>query len=75
MQESDNVKSFSSFGSHNKMKNVVSVASRLIRFGRIRDIEGLGRLTSHLTGVVIVLNPILDQESSKEETDEKILIT
>ena len=75
MQESDKVQSFSSFGNHNKMKNVVSVASRLIRFGRIRDIEGLGRLTSHLTGVVIVLNPILDQESSKEETDEKILIT
>ena len=75
MLESDNVQSFSAFGSHNRMKNVVSVASKLIRFGRIQDIEGLGRLTSHLTGVVIVLNPKLDHESSKLEADKKILVT
>ena len=75
MRESDNVQPFSSFGSHNRMKNVVSVASKLIRFGRIQDIEGLGRLTSHLTGVVIVLNPKLDHESSKQETNEEILVT
>ena len=72
VQESDNVQSFPSFGSHNKMKNVVSVASKLIWFGRIRDIEGLGRLTSHLTGVVIIKNPKLEHESSKQETDKKI---
>ena len=75
MRESDNVQPFSSFGSHNRMKNVVSVASKLIRFGRIQDIEGLSRLTSHLTGVVIVLNPKLDHESSKQETNEEILVT
>ena len=75
MRESDNVQPFSSFSSHNRMKNVVSVASKLIRFGRIQDIEGLGRLTSHLTGVVIVLNPKLDHESSKQETNEEILVT
>ena len=75
MQESDKVHSFSSFGNQNRMKNVVSVASKLIRFGRIRDIEGLGRLTSHLTGVVIVLNPKLDHGSSKQETGKTILFT
>ena len=75
MRESDNVQPFSSFGSHNRMKNVVSVASKLIRFGRIQDIEGLGRLTSHLTGVVIVLNPKLDHESSKQESNKEILVT
>ena len=74
MLKTDNEQSFSSFGSHNRMKNVVSVASKLIRFGRIQDIEGLGRLTSHLTGVVIVLNPKLDHESSKQETDKEILV-
>ena len=75
MRESDNVQPFSSLGSHNRMKNVVSVASKLIRFGRIQDIEGLGRLTSHLTGVVIVLNPKLDHESSKQESNKEILVT
>ena len=75
MLKSDNDQSISSFGRHSRMKNVVSVASKLIRFGRIQDIEGLGRLTSHLTGVVIVLNPKLDHESSKQETDKEILVT
>ena len=65
LQEQDNVKS-SSLG----LKKASSVASKLIRFGRIQDMEGLGRLTSHLTGVVIVLNPAIDQNRSEQETEE-----
>ena len=61
----------SSFDDRNRLKKTTSVASRLIRFGRIQDMEGLVRLTSHLTGVVIVQNPVLDHKNSEREADKK----
>ena len=70
-QESNNVQSSSYFGTQNRLKKTESVASKLIRFGRIRDIEGLDRLTSHLTGVVIIRNPVLISENSDQEKDNK----
>ena len=69
--ESDNVQSSLSLSSQNRMNKVASVASKLIKFGRIRDIEGLDRLTSHLTGVVIILNPVPHHEITEQETEEK----
>ena len=70
-QESDNVQSSSYFGNQIGLKKTASVATKLIRFGRIRDIEGLDRLTSHLTGVVIIRNPVLVSENSDQEKDKK----
>ena len=69
--ESDNVQSSLSLSSQNRLNKVASVASKLIKFGRIRDIEGLDRLTSHLTGVVIILNPVPHHEITEQETEEK----
>ena len=71
LQESDNVQSSLSLSSQIRLKKVASVASKLIRFGHIRDMEGLDRLTSHLTGVVIVLNPVLHNECSKQVAEEE----
>ena len=70
-QESDNVQSSLYFGNQIGFKKTASVATKLIRFGRIRDIEGLDRLTSHLTGVVIIRNPVLVSENSDQEKDKK----
>ena len=70
-QESDNVQSSSYFGNQIRLKKTASVATKLIRFGRIRDIEGLDRLTSHLTGVVIIRNPVLVSENSDQEKEKK----
>ena len=49
------------------LHKVQSVANRLTRFGGIHNIEHLGRLTRHLTGVVIVLNPVLNSNKSIQE--------
>ena len=71
LQESDNVQSSLTLSSQIRLKKVATVASKLIRFGHIRDMEGLDRLTSHLTGVVIVLNPVLHNECSKQVAEEE----
>ena len=51
-------------------QKVRSVANRLSRFGGIHNIEDLGRLTRHLTGVVIVLNPVLNSNKSIQELEK-----
>ena len=52
---------------------VSSVAKKLIRFGHIQDIAGLESLTSHLTGVVIVLNPAVQYDKCKQKKQNKAL--
>ena len=52
------------------LQKVHSVANRLSRFGGIHNIEDLGRLTRHLTGVVIVLNPTLNTKKSITELEK-----
>ena len=51
------------------LQKVNSVANRLSRFGGIHNIEDLGRLTRHLTGVVIVLNPVLNSNKYIQELE------
>ena len=51
------------------LQKVHSVANRLSRFGGIHNIEDLGRLTRHLTGVVIVLNPVLNSNKSIQDSE------
>lgn len=51
-------------------QKVRSVANRLSRFGGIHNIEDLGRLTRHLTGVVIVLNPVLKSNKSIQDIEK-----
>ena len=61
---------------HNDKKGlfkVSSVANTLIRFGHIQDIAGLESLTSHLTGVVIVLNPAVHNDKCKQKKQNKAL--
>ena len=52
---------------------VSSVAKKLIRFGHIQDIARLESLTSHLTGVVIVLNPAVHYDKCKQKKQNKAL--
>ena len=71
LQETDNMQHL---GNKLRLKKATSVASKLIRFGRIQDMEGLTRLTSHLTGVVIVHNPALHNSNSEQDKDKDALI-
>ena len=50
-----------------------SVANRLTRYGGIHNIEDLGRLTRHLTGVVIILNPALNSNKSEAILEKSCL--
>ena len=59
--------------SQRRLLKVSSVAQRLIRFGHIQDTGSLERLTSHLTGVVIVRNPEVECDTSKQKVNNKMM--
>ena len=46
------------------LHKINSVVNRLTMFRGLHNIEDLGRLKRHLTGVVIVLNPVLNSNKS-----------
>ena len=58
-----------------RLLKVSSVTQILIKFGHIQDIRSLERLTLHLTGVVIVRNPELEYDTSKQKDNKKMLIS